>query len=91
MENIQNAQRVVNLLSYSEQQSIKKLFENCKDDELFIVASRVADEIGISRSVIVNALRKLESAGLVKSRSLGIKGSYIKILDPEFLTAVRAL
>ncbi|NLG95425.1 MAG: GTP-sensing pleiotropic transcriptional regulator CodY, partial [Acetomicrobium flavidum] len=32
-----------------------------------------------------NALRKLESAGLIESRSLGMKGTYIKILSPIFL------
>ncbi len=39
-----------------------------------IVASKVADRVGITRSVIVNALRKLESAGVIESRSLGMKG-----------------
>lgn len=33
-----------------------------------------ADRIEITRSVIVNALRKLESAGIIESRSLGRKG-----------------
>ena len=41
------------------------------------------DEIGITRSVIVNALRKLESAGVIESRSLGMKGTYLKIINPR--------
>ena len=49
------------------------------------IASRVADRVGVTRSVIVNALRKLESAGLIESRSLGMKGTYIKILSPLLL------
>jgi transcriptional pleiotropic repressor len=88
---MENSQRVLNKLSWSEQKSIKKLFENLDGNELFVVASKVADEVGISRSVIVNAMRNLESAGLVASRSLGIKGTYIKIIDPEFLSAVKTL
>ena len=49
--------------------------------EGILVASKVADRVGITRSVIVNALRKFESAGVIESRSLGMKGTYIKILN----------
>ncbi len=31
--------------------------------------------------MIVNALRKLESAGVIESRSLGMKGTYLKVLN----------
>ena len=44
------------------------------------MASKIADRVGITRSVIVNALRKLESAGVIESRSSGMKGTYIKVL-----------
>lgn len=44
--------------------------------------------MGITRSVIVNALRKLESAGVIESRSLGMKGTYIKVLNDKFLNAL---
>jgi len=54
-------------------------------EEGFLVASKVADRIGITRSVIVNAMRKLESAGVVESRSLGMKGTYMKVKNPYFL------
>ena len=47
-----------------------------------VVASQVADKVGVTRSVIVSALRKLESAGVIESRSLGMKGTRIKILVP---------
>jgi len=52
------------------------------------VASKVADEAGVTRSVIVNALRKLESAGIIESRSLGMKGTYVKILNPLFMERI---
>lgn len=35
--------------------------------------------------VIVNALRKLESAGVIESRSLGMKGTFIKVKKEKFL------
>ena len=49
--------------------------------EGILVASKIADRVGITRSVIVNALRKFESAGIIESRSSGMKGTYIKVLN----------
>ena len=40
-----------------------------------------SDRVGITRSVIVNALRKFESAGVIESRSSGMKGTYIKVVN----------
>ena len=45
------------------------------------MASKIADRVGITRSVIVNALRKFESAGVIESRSFGMKGTYIKVVN----------
>ena len=49
--------------------------------EGLLVASKVAEREGLTRSIIVNALRKFESAGVIESRSSGMKGTYIKVLD----------
>mgnify|MGYP003156285149 CR=1 FL=1 len=50
-------------------------------NEGVLVASKIADRFGITRSVVVNALRKLESAGVVETRSSGMKGTYIKVVN----------
>ena len=79
-------QMAMRALSYSELESMKHIIAELNGrDEGVAVASRVADRVGVTRSVIVNALRKLESAGLIESRSLGMKGTYIKILSPLLL------
>lgn len=46
-----------------------------------LVTSRLADKVGITRSVIVNALKKCESAGIIETRSSGMKGTKIKIVN----------
>ena len=46
-----------------------------------IVTSKLAGQIGITRTVIVNALRKLESAGLIRTKSSGVKGTHIEIIN----------
>ena len=66
-------------------ESIRQIIRELKGSEGIVVASRVADRVGVTRSVIVNALRKLESAGIIESRSLGMKGTFIKVLSPLFL------
>ena len=71
-------------LSYSELDAVTKIFAELEGNEGLLVASKIADKSGITRSVIVNALRKLESAGVIESRSLGMKGTRIKITN-EFL------
>ncbi|HBG17111.1 MAG TPA: GTP-sensing pleiotropic transcriptional regulator CodY [Firmicutes bacterium] len=80
-----NVKVALDSLSYSELEAITNVFHELGGDEGFLVASRVADRIGITRSVIVNAMRKLESAGVVESRSLGMKGTYMKVNNPYFL------
>ena len=80
-----SVQMAMRALSYSELESMRHIIAELNGPEGVAVASKVADRVGVTRSVIVNALRKLESAGLIESRSLGMKGTYIKILSPLLL------
>ncbi|MFD2612996.1 GTP-sensing pleiotropic transcriptional regulator CodY [Paenibacillus gansuensis] len=72
-------------LSFSELEAVEHIFEELGRKEGLLVASKIADRVGITRSVIVNALRKLESAGVIETRSLGMKGTYIKILNDQLV------
>ena len=71
----------ISTLSFSELEAIVHIFEELEGNEGILVASRIADRVGITRSVIVNALRKFESAGVIESRSSGMKGTYIKVVN----------
>lgn len=84
-------QMAISSLSYSELEAIEHIFEELNGNEGLLVASKIADRVGITRSVIVNALRKLESAGVIESRSLGMKGTYIKVLNNKFLVELDKL
>lgn len=76
----------IGTLSYSELEALIHIFGEIEGDEGLIVASKVAQMHTLSRSAIVNGLRKLESAGLIEARSLGMKGTYIKILNEQLTT-----
>lgn len=78
-------QMAMRALSFSEVESIRHIIEDLGGSDGVVVASRVADRVGVTRSVIVNALRKLGSAGIIESRSLGMKGTYIRVISNLFL------
>ena len=78
---VQVVKSAFNTLSFSEMEAIEHIFEKLDGNEGILVASKIADRVGITRSVIVNALRKFESAGIIESRSSGMRGTYIKVLN----------
>lgn len=78
---VQIVKSAISTLSFSELEAITHIFEEMEGREGILVASKIADRVGITRSVIVNALRKFESAGVIESRSSGMKGTYIKVLN----------
>ncbi|HHY60438.1 MAG TPA: GTP-sensing pleiotropic transcriptional regulator CodY [Clostridia bacterium] len=78
-------------LSYSELEAVEHIFAELDGDEGVLVASKIADRAGITRSVIVNALRKFESAGVIESKSLGMKGTYIRVLNDNLLEELQKL
>ena len=85
-------QLAIGTLSYSELEAIEHVFEELDGkNEGLLVASKVADKVGITRSVIVNALRKFESAGVIESRSLGMKGTHIKILNEKLIDELKKI
>lgn len=69
-------------LSFSEKDALVRIMGQLSESEGLIVTSKVAAQYGLTNSVVVNALRKMESARLIETKSLGMKGTYIKILNP---------
>jgi transcriptional pleiotropic repressor len=81
----------ISTLSFSELEAIQHIFDELEGNEGILVASKIADRVGITRSVIVNALRKFESAGVIESRSSGMKGTYIKVLNETVFSELKKL
>ncbi len=68
-------------LSFSEKDALEKILDSFEENESIIVASKIASRYGLTNSVIVSALKKLESAGLLETKSLGMKGTYIRVVS----------
>lgn len=87
MEVVTTTKRIIDALTFSEQSALIVLADKLKDGE-FLNTSKIADEIGITRSVVVSALSKLSAAGVIETRSLGMKGTRIKVLNREALAEI---
>lgn len=88
---LQVVRSAIGTLSFSEMEAITHVFDELGGMEGILVASKIADRVGITRSVIVNALRKFESAGVIESRSSGMKGTYIKVLNDAVFEEIEKL
>lgn len=82
-QSLQAAKSAVRLLSFAELDAMKAVLKELSEGESLLVTSRVAEKTGITRSVIVNGLRKFESSGILEVRSLGMKGTRIRVLNDE--------
>ena len=91
LRRIQVVKSSISTLSYSELEASVYIFNELGGSEGVLVASKIADRAGITRSVIVNALRKFESAGVIETRSSGMKGTYIKVLNPYLFDEIRKI
>ena len=71
----------VEVLTSTERRAALCILEELNGNEGLIVTSKIADKVGITRSVLVNAIKKLESAGILSSQSAGVKGTHIKVIN----------
>jgi len=78
LEIVRNA---INALSFSELEAAIHIIQSINGQEGRLVAGHTADKLGFTRSVVVNALKKLEGAGVIETRSLGVKGTHIRIMN----------
>ena len=75
----------VNTLSRLEMQAVLAVLNELDGrQEGTLVTSRLADKVRITRSVIVNALKKCESAGIIQTKSSGVKGTSVRIVNDLF-------
>lgn len=77
-------------LSESEVLAAYSVLTALPGDNKPLVASKIADKVKVTRSVIVNALSKLSSARVISSRSMGMKGTKIDINNPYLMEGLQA-
>lgn len=76
-----NFSSALTTLTPLEQKAVCYAIHELGGEDGMLVTSKLAAKVGITRTVIVNALRKLESAGLIRTKSSGVKGTHIQVLN----------
>lgn len=78
----QSVEAAVSMLSSMEIEAVSGVLKEIGEEKGTLVASRLAEKTGITRSIIVNALRKLAGAGIIEVHSAGKKGTSVTVLNP---------
>ena len=82
-------QRIKKVITYSELKVVRIVVEEIGDrEEIVLVNGKIADQVGITRSVLVTGLRILEVAGVIETKSMGSRGTYIRVLNAEMLKKI---
>lgn len=81
----------LNTLSGSELEAMRCVFKELNGEDGILVASKIAEQEGITRSIIVTGLKKLESAGVIESKSAGMKGTKIRVCNEMLMEELENL
>lgn len=83
------AKKAVASLSFSELAAMRTILKDKTEPSFRFTASRLAEKEGLTRSIIVNGIRKMESANILSSQSLGTKGTFIDLYTEENLHLIQ--
>lgn len=81
----------ISTLSGSELKAMRQVFKELEGNDGILVASKIAEQAGITRSIIVTGLKKLESAGVIESKSAGMKGTKVRICNEMLIEELENL
>ena len=84
-------QSALSTLSGSELKAMRYVFRELQGTDGILVASKIAEQAGITRSIIVTGLKKLESAGVIESKSAGMKGTKVRICNEMLIEELQNL
>ena len=85
---IARARLAVSSLTFSEQKAGAAVLDSLEEDEGTVFLNTVANRIYATQSIVSAALKKLESAGVIATKSRGVKGKQITILNPYLRQAM---
>ena len=74
---------VLRSMTYYEIMVMKEILNAVEGDEGVFIGVNIAKSLGCSRSIAVQAIKKMSIAGIIEASSLGMRGTRIKILKPS--------
>ena len=83
---------LINALSFSELEACGEIINKiAADTEGIVNGGKIAKKLGFAPSIVTSTLKKLDASGMVETRSLGMKGSYVKIKEPLLVEEMKKL
>lgn len=84
------AQLAVDALSFSELVAASAALCALPKDsgEGTVMLNTVSGQTYVTHSTVSGALKKLETAGVIKTKSMGVKGKYIKVTNPYLVEEI---
>ncbi len=76
-------------LSLAERQVVQRILQEINNNAGYIVSLRIARELRLAHSLVVNTLRKLEGAAIIRTGSRGMKGTYVQVINDSLLTVAQ--
>lgn len=78
-ENDDDVRRIITSLSNSELKAAIYVLDSLNGASGIVKVSEISEKTAVTRSVIVNAIKKLDTTGVISSKSCGPKGTFIQI------------
>lgn len=79
MEVITNTERIAKAISFTEAEILQGLAKALPEEGGIVVLSQITPH----KAQAVHLLTKLNAVGLLETRSLGMKGTFVKVLHKE--------
>lgn len=87
---IAQAHLAVCFLTFSELKAISAVMNMLPEKEGVIFLNVISKETYVTQSTVSGALKKMESAGVIQTRSQGVKGKYVNIINDYLYEEIRA-
>lgn len=88
---IAKAKVAVNSLTFNEIKAVKYIMKNIAGEEGEVFLKSVASHTYTTPSTVSSALKKLEVATVITTKSRGVKGKYIRILNENLMDELEQL
>lgn len=84
------AQLAADALSFSELVAANAALSTLPQDsqEGIVMLNTVSSQIYVTHSTVSGALKKLETAGVIKTKSMGVKGKLIRVTNPYLVEEI---
>lgn len=87
---MESAQLASKALSFSELQAANAVMQELEGEEGHVFFNLIAAKAYVTQSIVTSALKKLESAGVIRTKVHGAKGKSVRVNNPYLKQELRS-